>query len=162
MRHEDIANLKLTAISNWHNYETIRKFLAENMLEGDGDHQGQRLRIDMCRASGAPKACRRGRPSKRITSGASAGSTDSTPAPMLHATSAPSAAPLRVSLRTRIQIFVCGPYSQMNLAAAAAARRGGGAAGFAQFSRISPVGCPRTWSACARQRVRSDTLRSYY
>ncbi len=78
----------------------------------------------MCRASGAPTVCRRGRQSKRIAinaSGASAGSTDSTPALTLLTTSAPSAGPLRVSLRTRIQIFVCGPYAQLNQAAAAGA-----------------------------------------
>ncbi len=121
LHHEDITNLELTAISTWHNKETIMKFLAESTLEGDGERQGQRLRIDMCQASGAPKACRGGRPSKRIASGASAGSTDSTPAQTPHATSAPSAAPLRVSLRTRIQIFVCGPCAQMNQEAAAGA-----------------------------------------
>jgi hypothetical protein len=68
----------------------------------------------MCWASGAPKACRGGSPSKRVASGTSAGSTDSTPAQTQHATSALSTAPLRISLRTRIQIFVCGPYAQIN------------------------------------------------
>jgi hypothetical protein len=112
LHHEDITNLELTAISKWQKNETIMRFLAESTLKGDGERQGQGLRIDMCRASGAPKVCRRGHPSKRIAiiaSGASAGSNDSTPAPTLLTTSAPSAAPLRVSLRTRIQIFVCGP-----------------------------------------------------
>ncbi len=104
------------------------RFLAESALEVDGERQGLRLRIDMCRAT--PTVCRRGRPSKRIAinaSGASTGSTDSTdstPAPTLLTTSAesaPSAAPLGVSLRTRIQIFVCGPNAQLNQAAAAGA-----------------------------------------
>ncbi len=111
---EDIANLELTAISFWHNNSTIRQFLAESTLDNDGDRRDQRLRIDMGRESGAPKACRGGR--KRIAS---------TPAPTPHATfaaeSAPSTAPLRVSLHKRIQILVCGPSALMNQAAAAGA-----------------------------------------
>ena len=127
LHHEDITNLELTAISDWQNNEMIVRFLAESTLEGASERQGQRLRIDMG-APAAPTVCRRGGPSKRIAincgfnaSGASAGSTDSTPAPTLLTTSAPSAAPLRVSLRTRIQIFVCGPNAQLNQAAAAGA-----------------------------------------
>ena len=130
LHHEDITNLELTAISKWQKNETIKRFLAESALEVDGERQGLRLRIDMCAPTVCPALCRRGRQSKRIainTSGASTGSTastDSTPAPTLLTTcaeSAPSAAPLRVSLRTRIQICVCGPNAQLNQAAAAGA-----------------------------------------
>ena len=130
LHHEDITNLELTAISKWQTNDKIMRFLAESALEVDGERQGLRLRIDMCAPTVCPALCRRGRQSKRIainTSGASTGSTastDSTPAPTLLTTcaeSAPSAAPLRVSLRTRIQIFVCGPNAQLNQAAAAGA-----------------------------------------
>ncbi len=119
--HEDITNLKLTAISDWHNNETIKTFLAESTLadegdlQGDGNRQGLRLRIDLCRASGGPKSCRGGRPSKRVPSGASAWSTDSTPAPTPPAN---STAPLRVSLLTRIQLYTCGADTPKNRAAA--------------------------------------------
>jgi hypothetical protein len=34
--HEDVTNLELTAISFWHNNETIRQFLAESTLADDG------------------------------------------------------------------------------------------------------------------------------
>ncbi len=99
LRHEDITNLKLTAISYWRKNEKIRQFLEESTLEYDGDRRGprgQRLCIDMYLASGAPKACRGGSTSNRIASGASAGSNDSTPAPTPHATSASSTETLRV------------------------------------------------------------------
>ena len=58
LQQEDIADLELKAISNWHSNATIKKFLAESTLagddnpQGDGDRQGLRLRIDLCRASG--------------------------------------------------------------------------------------------------------------
>jgi hypothetical protein len=64
LHHEDIANLKLTAISFWHNNETIKQFLAESTLNNDCNRRGQRLCINMGRESGAPKECRGG--SKRI------------------------------------------------------------------------------------------------
>ncbi len=60
LRHEDIANLKLTAISFWHNNVTIKQFLAESMLDNDCNSLGQRLCIDLGRESSAPKACRGG------------------------------------------------------------------------------------------------------
>jgi hypothetical protein len=64
LRHEDITNLKLTAISFWHNNKTIKQFLAESTLGNECNSRGQRLRIDMGWESCAPKACRGG--SKRI------------------------------------------------------------------------------------------------
>ena len=58
LRHPDIFNLELTAIAYRHTNEKIRTFLDESELADHGDHHsahGLRLRVDMCKASAAPR-----------------------------------------------------------------------------------------------------------
>ena len=117
--HPCIFNLELTAIPNRHSHEKIKAFLAESRLD-DVDHRGFRLRVDLYKASAAPKLCKGGRP-KKLDPAASIGhwqppppSTESTAAP----TPPPPEAPPRASLRTRIQYGASGPNPWRNSVAA--------------------------------------------
>ena len=135
LHHEDIVNLELTAIrrcdSSGQFHEKIEKFLKESTttqsrLTGDGNRQGLRLRVDLCMDSAAPPDRGGRRCSSTVARLATASAEcDSartapmpTPPPARAATSPlASAAPLRVSFRTRIQIFASAPDAQMNRAA---------------------------------------------
>jgi hypothetical protein len=137
LHHADIVNLELTAIrrcdSSGQFHEKIEKFLKESTttqtqsrLTGDGNRQGLRLRVDLCMDSAAPPDRGGRRCSSTVARLATASAEcDSartapmpTPPPARAATSPlASAAPLRVSFRTRIQIFASAPDAQMNRAA---------------------------------------------
>ena len=133
LRHPDIFNLELTAIPNRHNHEIIKNFLDDSRLPDDGDDNagipGIRLRIDLCKPSGAPRAHKGGRPKKPVP--ASIGQP-----PLPPSTAAPTPPPPRraASSRTRILYLASGPSGEP-----CSGRPGGGAAGLA---RPSPVPYP--------------------
>ena len=127
LRHPDVFNLELTAISKRHNDQKIKDFLDDSRLADDGDDNagipGIRLRIDLCKPSGAPRAHKGGRPKKPVP--ASIGQpplppcTQSTAAAAAQTPPPPRrAAPSRGTTRTRIQYLASGPKSQANHAAA--------------------------------------------
>ena len=124
LRHPDIFNLELTAIPRRHNHQKIKDFLADSRLADEGDDNagipGVRLRIDLCKPSGAPRAHKGGRPKKPVP--ASIGQPPLPPSTAASAAQTPPpprrAAPSRSSTRTRIQYLASGPNPRANQAAA--------------------------------------------